>query len=410
MYRRKSVRDLDIAPGDRALARVDYNVTFVGDTRDVSDDSRIVESLPTIEYLLERRCRVILCSHIGRPHGRRDERYSLAPVANRLSEIMLRPIPLAPDCIGPEVEAMVERMSPGDILMLENLRFNIGEESNDREFARSLASLADFYVNDGFGVAHRNHASTSGVAGFLSSAAGFLIESEVSALDRVIHAPKHPYIIVMGGAKVADKVPVIDRLAGIADAFLIGGGMAASFLRAQGRLSEDSVPDSKDVALARRVLDRAHADGVELLLPLDVVVGERFEESSEAVTVSVDSVPRGYVVMDIGPRTVQAYGARLECARMVVWNGPMGVFEWPAFARGTRGMAQAVAGLKKAYTVIGGGSTADALRSLKLEDGFSHISTGGGATLEYLEGKELPGIAALDAHETVLADSAVSAR
>ena len=410
MYCRKSVRDLDLAPGDRALARVDYNVTFVGDTRDVSDDSRIVESLPTIEYLLERRCRVILCSHIGRPHGRRDERYSLAPVANQLSEIMRRPIPLAPDCIGPEVEAMVERMSPGDILMLENLRFNIGEESNDREFARSLASLADFYVNDGFGVAHRNHASTSGVAGFLPSAAGFLIESEVSALDRVIHAPRHPYIIVMGGAKVADKVPVIDRLAGIADAFLIGGGMAASFLRAQGRLSEDSVPDSKDVALARRVLDRARADGVELLLPLDVVVGERFEESSEAVTVSVDSVPRGYVVMDIGPRTVQAYGARLECARMVVWNGPMGVFEWPAFARGTRGMAQAVAGLKKAYTVIGGGSTAAALRSLRLEDGFSHISTGGGATLEYLEGKELPGIAALDAHETVLADSAVSAR
>ncbi len=349
---------------------------------------------------------MLLCSHIGRPHGRRDDRYSLTPVAGRLSQIMERPIPLAPDCIGQEVEAIVEGMSQGDVLMLENLRFNIGEENNDGEFARSLANLADFYVNDGFGVAHRSHASTSGVAEFLPSAAGFLIESEVSALDRVIHAPEHPYVIVMGGAKVADKVQVIDRLAGIADAFLIGGGMAASFLRAQGKLDDDSGVDKEDVALARRVLDRAKADGVELVLPLDVVVGRSFEEGSEAVTACVDSIPCGHIVMDVGPRTLRAYGARLEKARTVVWNGPMGVFEWPRFAHGTRGIARAIAGLRNAYTVTGGGSTADVVRSLDLQNAFSHISTGGGATLEYLEGRELPGITALDDRETVLADSA----
>ena len=396
MYRKKSVRDLDIAPGDRALVRVDYNVTFVGDTGQISDDSRIVESLPTIEYLLGRQCRVILCSHIGRPRGRRDSRYSLTPVALRLSEMMRRPIPLAPDCIGKRVESAIADMSPGHILMLENLRFHIGEETNDSDFARSLANLADFYVNDGFGVAHRSHASTAGVAQFLPSVAGFLIESEVNALDSVIHTPEHPYIIVMGGAKVSDKVPVIDRLADIADAFLIGGGMAASFLCAQGKLDYDSGVDPDDVELALRVLDRAYADGVELVLPGDVIVGASFDESADPLAACVDSIPRGHIVMDIGPETVQAYARRLETARTVVWNGPMGVFEWPAFSHGTRAIAHAIAGLQDAYTVTGGGSTADVVRSLYLKDSFSHVSTGGGATLEYLEGRDLPGIAALD--------------
>ncbi len=396
MYCKKSVRDLDIAPGSRALVRVDYNVTFVPGSRDISDDSRIALSLPTIEYLLERRCRIILCSHIGRPRGRRDHKYSLAPVAVRLSEIMNRPISLAPDCTGSKVEAMVARMSPGDVLMLENLRYNIGEESDDRDFARSLANLADFYVNDGFGVAHRRHASTSSVTAFLPSAAGFLVESEIGALNRVIHSPTHPYIIVMGGAKVADKVPVIKRLAGIADTFLIGGGMAASFLRALGELSDDSGVDSQDTLLARRILDRAEADGVELMLPLDVIVAKNFNRDADPAAVCVDSIPPGRIVMDIGPRTLDAYRDRLESARTVVWNGPMGVFEWPRFSHGTRGIAHAIARLKRAYTVIGGGSTADVVSSLQLQNAFSHISTGGGATLEYLEGRELPGIAALD--------------
>jgi 3-phosphoglycerate kinase len=396
VYRKKGVRDLCVTPGDRALVRVDYNVTFVGDTGQISDDSRIVESLPTIEYLLERQCRVILCSHIGRPHGRRDSRYSLTPVALRLSEIMQRPIALAPDCVGREVEAAIADMSPGHILMLENLRFHIGEESNDGRFARSLANLADFYVNDGFGVAHRRHASTAGVTEFLPSVAGFLIESEVNALDSVIHTPEHPYVIVMGGAKVSDKVPVIDRLADVADVFLIGGGMAASFLCAQGKLDYESVVDMDDVELALRVLDRAHVNDVELVLPRDVVVAGIFDESADPVTTGVDSIPGGHVVMDIGPKTVRAYSQRLRAARTVVWNGPMGVFEWPSFSHGTRALAHAIADLKDAYTVTGGGSTADVVRSLGLQDGFSHVSTGGGATLEYLEGRDLPGIAALD--------------
>ena len=396
MSRKKSVRDLHIAPGDRALVRVDYNVTFVGDTGQISDDSRIVESLPTIEYLLERRCRVILCSHIGRPRGRRDSRYSLTPVALRLSEIMRRPIALVPDCIGGQVEDAIASMSPGRVVMLENLRFHIGEESNDTLFAQSLAKLADFYVNDGFGVAHRSHASTAGVTRFLPSVAGFLIESEVNSLDSVIHTPEHPYVIVMGGAKVADKAPVIDRLAAVADAFLIGGGMAASFLCAQGKLDYDSGIDVSDVELALRVLDRAYSDGVELVLPVDVVVGESFCETAYPITAGVDSVPGGHIIMDIGPQTAQTYARRLETARTVVWNGPMGVFEWPQFSHGTRAVAHAIAALPNARTVTGGGSTADVIRSLGLKDSFSHVSTGGGAALEYLEGRDLPGIAALD--------------
>ena len=396
MFRKRSVRDLDIAPGDRALVRVDYNVTFVGDTGQISDDSRIVESIPTIDYLLERDCRVVLCSHIGRPHGRRDDRYSLTPVALRLSEIMQRPIALAPDCIGKEAETAISGMSPGHIVMLENLRFHIGEESNDRKFARQLAGLADFYVNDGFGVAHRSHASTAGVADFLPSVAGFLMESEISALDGVIHTPEHPYIIVMGGAKVSDKVPVIDRLADIADVFLIGGGMAASFLCAQGKLEYGIGVDVTDVEMARRVLDRTRAAGVELALPADVVVAGSFDESAEPVTVCVDSIPRAHVIMDIGPRTVRLYRKRLETARTVVWNGPMGVFEWQQFSHGTQGIARSIAALDDVFTVTGGGSTADVVQSLGLKDAFSHVSTGGGAALEYLEGRELPGIAALD--------------
>ncbi len=396
MFRKKSVRDLDIAPGGRALVRVDYNVTFVGDTGQISDDSRIVESIPTIEYLLERDCRVILCSHIGRPRGRRDAEFSLMPVALRLSEILRRPISLAPDCIGAEVESAISEMNPSHILMLENLRFHIGEESNDRMFAQTLANLADFYVNDGFGVAHRSHASTAGVAEFLPAVAGFLIESEVSALDRVIYDPKHPYVIVMGGAKVADKVPVIDRLADIADVFLIGGGMAASFLCAQGKMRYNSSIDVSDVELARRVLERAHANGVEIVLPYDVVAARSFDETAQPIVSCADSMPRGHLVMDIGPETVRAYSYRLNNARSVVWNGPMGVFEWHQFSHGTRGIAHAIAGLRDAYTVTGGGSTADAVQSLGIRHDFSHVSTGGGATLEYLEGRELPGIAALD--------------
>ena len=392
-----SVRDLDLAPGDRVLVRVDYNVTFHEDGRGISDDTRISESLPTIEYLLERRCRVILCSHIGRPRGRRDDRYGLAPVAARLSDILSpsRAVSLAPDCVGPDVESMVARMAPGDVLMLENLRFHAGEEKNDADFAASLAKLADFYVNDGFGVAHRRHASTSGVAEFLPAASGLLMERELNTLSRVIDRPESPYAVVVGGAKVSDKIHVIERMAGIADMFLIGGGMATAFLSAAGAPIDDSILDATEVSLARRILEDSKSGAFELALPLDVIAAAEFERDSDAVTVMTDSIPPGYMVMDIGPRTVEAYAEKLSQALTVVWNGPMGVFEWPEFSNGTRGIARAIADLDRAYTVIGGGSTADAVNSMNLRERFSHVSTGGGATLDYLEGKTLPAIAAL---------------
>ena len=392
-----SVRDLDLAPGDRVLVRVDYNVTFHEDGRSISDDTRISESLPTIEYLLERRCRVILCSHIGRPRGRRDDRYGLAPVVARLSEILdsSRAVSLAPDCVGPDVESMVARMAPGDVLMLENLRFHPGEEENDADFAASLAELADFYVNDGFGVAHRRHASTSGVAEFLPAASGLLMEQELNALNRVIDRPESPYAVVVGGAKVSDKIHVIERMVGIADMFLIGGGMATAFLSAAGAPIDDSILDATEVSLARRILEDSRGGAFELALPLDVIAAGAFERDSAAVTVMTDSIPPGYMVMDIGPRTVEAYTEKLSQALTVVWNGPMGVFEWPEFSNGTRGIARAIAGLDRAYTVIGGGSTADTINSMNLRERFSHVSTGGGATLDYLEGKTLPAIAAL---------------
>ena len=290
---------------------------------------------------------------------------------------------------------MVARMAPGDVLMLENLRFHAGEEENDVDFAASLAKLADFYVNDGFGVAHRRHASTSRVAEFLPSASGLLMERELDALSRVIDRPESPYAVVVGGAKISDKIHVIERMVGIADMFLIGGGMATAFLSAAGAPIDDSILDATEVSLARRILEDSKSGAFDLALPLDVIAAGKFERDSDAVTVIADSIPPGYMVMDIGPRTVETYTEKLSQALTVVWNGPMGVFEWPEFSNGTRGIARAIAGLDRAYTVIGGGSTADAVNSMNLRERFSHVSTGGGATLDYLEGKTLPAIVAL---------------
>ena len=394
----KSLSDLRLGPGSRVLVRVDYNVPFKPGARQISDDSRIEASLPTIRYLTERGCRVILCSHLGRPRGRRTAEDSLAAVARRLSEMLGEPVPLAGDCVGPEAERAVGGVSNGGALLLENLRFHAGEEANDADFAAQLARLADFYVNDGFGAAHRKHTSTYGVARMMPAAAGLLMEREMNALTRVTRAPDHPYAVVVGGAKVADKLPVIENLSGIADMFLIGGGMAAAFLAAAG-YGWDS--DADERAAARRILEGAGNSGdrgdYEVVLPVDVTAADRFAEDATALNVSVACAraAAGGLILDIGRDTVDMYAKRLASARTVVWNGPMGVFEWERFACGTRGIACAIAGLRDAYTVTGGGSTSDAVRSMGLADRFSHVSTGGGATLEYLEGRELPGIAAL---------------
>ena len=395
MPRKASVRDADLTPGARVLVRVDYNVPMDAGGR-VSDDSRIVESLPTVRHLRARGCRVILCSHFGRPGGVRDESQTLAPAARRLSEVLGDDVRFVRDCVGDETEAALAQMSPGDVSLLENLRFHPGEEANDPVFASALARLADHYVNDGFGAAHRRHASTVGVARILPAAAGMLMEREIEALSRVAENPRRPCAVIIGGAKVADKTAVIENLSKRVDVFLIGGGMAAAFLRAAGRIPPaDGADAGMESELAGRILSQASDGGFKVTLPSDATVAESFAEDAPACALPVSEIPRGALIMDIGPRTVGEYGAALSAARTVVWNGPMGVFEWRRFASGTRGIAERVAALDDAYTVCGGGSTADAVRSLGIADRFSHVSTGGGAALEYLEGRELPGIAAL---------------
>ena len=396
MARKRTIRDVDYRPGSSVLVRVDYNVPFDGQGQSISDDSRIIESLPTIQYLRERQTRVVLCAHRGRPGRLREPSATLAPVADRLTELLGSRVRFVDDCVGEEVRTAVAETPVGGVVLLENLRFHPGEETNDPAFSRSLAELADYFVNDGFGAAHRGHASTSGVAELLPSAAGLLMEREMNALMHVTDSPEHPYAVVTGGAKVADKIPVLENLAGAADVFMVGGGMVAAFLAEQGSHPAAANVEEIEAALARRVLDRADAGEFDLMLPVDVVVSDRFSEDATATTVPVGSMPKGSMILDIGPETLISYSRKLSSARTVVWNGPMGVFEWPQFASGTHGIATAIADLPSAFTVIGGGSTADAVRSLDLRDRFSHVSTGGGAALEYLEGRDLPGISSLD--------------
>ena len=396
MSRKMSIRELSLKPGTVVLVRVDYNVPFEPGTLNISDDSRIAASADTIQYLKSQNCRVVLCSHLGRPSGQSSPEFSLAPVARRLSEILGETVAFAGDCVGSEAEAAIQQLPHGSVVLLENLRFHPGEETNDAAFVQHLASLADCYVNDGFGAAHRKHASTYGVAQYLPAAAGLLMEREIVALSRVIEQPCHPYAVVVGGAKVMDKLPLIQNLAPKADMFLIGGGMVASFLAAAHSASGRGEGNHEERALARSILDDAQHRGYEVVTPVDVVAANRFAEASEWQVRRPDLAPACHPILDIGSETVELYARRLTEARTIVWNGPMGVFEWAPFAHGTRGVAQAIAGADNAFTVIGGGSTSDAVSSMGLSDRFSHVSTGGGATLEYLEGKELPGIDALD--------------
>lgn len=381
--------------GKTVLVRVDYNVPFTPSTLEISDDSRIVASLDTLRYLIERDCRVVLCSHVGRPKGKVVEELRVRPIASRLSELLGRPVAVAPDCVGPEVASVVEGLSSGGVAVLENLRFHPEEEENDAVFAKELASIAEMYVNDAFGAAHRAHASTEGVTKFLPAVSGFLMARELEILGRVLDDPHRPLVAVLGGAKASNKMDALRNLVAKADTLVVGGGMAATFLLADGLEVGDSLVEEDNIQMASEIVDDARRTGVDLLLPSDAVVADAFSADATHQVVGVDAISAGWRIMDIGPRTTEAFVAALATAGTVVWNGPMGVSEWKSFSSGTAGIAEALAGLSDATTVIGGGSTAEAVAGLGLAQAMTHVSTGGGASLEFLEGRTLPGVAAL---------------
>lgn len=384
-----TIRDVAWA-GKRALVRCDFNVPL-DESRRITDDMRIRAAVPTIQYLLEHGAAVILCSHLGRPKGV-TESLRLDPVAQRLEELLGRPVKKLDDCVGPEVEAAVKAMKPGDVVLLENLRFHPEEEKNDPAFAQQLAALADVYVNDAFGTAHRAHASTAGVAAYLPAVAGFLLEKELTFLGQALENPTRPFVAVLGGAKISDKIGVIKNLLTKADALLIGGGMANTFLKAKGYEMGDSLVEEGSISLAKELM--AAGEG-KIYLPVDVVVADAFSAEAHKRVVPADGVTPGWRVLDIGPQTVALYAEKVKAAGTVVWNGPMGVFELPPFAEGTFALARAMAE-SKGVTIIGGGDSAAAVEQSGVADRMTHISTGGGASLEFLEGIELPGIAALN--------------
>lgn len=384
---KKTVRDLD-PKGKRILVRCDFNVPLEGQT--ITDDRRITEAMPTINYLRERGARVILCSHLGRPKGVTPE-FSLAPVAARLGELIGWPVPLLSDCVGPDVEAAVAAMSDGDVALLENVRYHAEEEQNDPAFAAQLARLAEVYVNDAFGTAHRAHASTEGVAHLLPGYAGFLIEKELKYLGEALDDPKRPFVAILGGAKVKDKIAVIESLLPKVDTLIIGGGMAFTFLKAKGYEIGKSLLDESNLDFARAVLQRA---GDKIQLPSDVVIASEMAADAAAQNAPAASIPHDMAGFDIGPETTARYRQIVSSAGTVVWNGPMGVFEMAPFAAGTKKLAEALAD-SGAITIVGGGDSAAAVEEFGLSDKMTHVSTGGGASLEFLEGKTLPGIAAL---------------
>jgi phosphoglycerate kinase len=390
---KKTISDIDVK-GKRILVRVDFNVPLDPDSGRVVDDTRIRAALPTIEYLRERGARIILCSHLGRPKGVNDS-LRLAPVARRLSELLGSPVKTTDDSVGPQVEEAAQSLGPGEVLLLENLRFNPEEEANDPDFAWALASLAEVYVNDAFGTAHRAHASTAGVAAYLPAVAGFLMEKELTFLGKALANPDRPFAAVIGGAKVSTKMGVLENLLERVDRLLIGGGMACTFLKAKGFEVGQSLLEEEFVGTARQVMERASQRGLTLLLPSDVIVSDRFEADARRQQVSAEEIPPDWQAMDIGEKTTEAFINALRDCKTVLWNGPMGVIEFEAFSQGSHRLAEAIAGLD-ATTIVGGGETVAVVERLGLEDKFSHVSTGGGAALEFLEGRELPGVAALE--------------
>jgi phosphoglycerate kinase len=388
MFDKKTVRDIDVK-GKKVLVRVDFNVPLKDGL--VGDDTRIRAAIPTIKYLVEKGAAVILCSHLGRPKGGPEAKFSLKPVAEHLSKLLGLPVAFAADCIGPVAEDAVKKLKFGEVLVLENTRFYPEEEKNDPGMAQKLASLAELFVNDAFGTAHRAHASTEGVTHFIPGVSGFLLEKEIQYLGQAIANPKKPFVAIMGGAKISDKIGVIKNLLKKADTVLIGGGMANTFFKAQGVDVADSLVEDEALETAKGLLKDA---GKKLVLPVDVVLGDKFDVEAQKKTIKLGPVPEGWRILDIGPETIKAFSKVIADAGTVVWNGPMGVFEFPRFAEGTFGIAKAVAS-SNAVSIVGGGDSVAAIQESGLADKITHISTGGGASLEMLEGLELPGVAAL---------------
>ena len=393
---KRSLSQLDVN-GSRVLVRVDFNVPIEQGIEAIAGyDQRLRATLPTIKYLIERGCRTILCSHLGRPRGRVDESLRLGPVGDRLAILLGHPVKSLPEISGQEVEAAIVAMAPGDVVLLENLRFDAGEEGNDPAFCQGLASLADYFVMDAFAVAHRAHASTVGITEYLPSAMGFLVEKEVSSMGRALESPEKPLAALMGGAKVSDKILLLENILDKLDHLFIGGGMCVTFLKAQGHAVGASQVEEDRLQFAREMLDAASQRGIQVHLPAEVVVASEFAAEPSGVQVSsADSVPEGGYIMDIAPSAAQLFAKELQQCRTVIWNGPMGVFEMPRFSEGTRVVAEAIANTPGVTSVVGGGSTAETVEALGLMDSMTHVSTGGGASLEFLGGMELPGIAAL---------------
>jgi len=393
---KKTIRDIDLA-GKRALVRVDFNVPLDA-LQHITDDTRIRAALPTIRYVLDQGASVILMSHLGRPDGKVVDTLSLAPVAQHLSELLGRPVEMAKDCIGPEVEAQAKALQPGQVLLLENLRFHEEEEKNNPDFARQLALLGEVYVNDAFGTAHRAHASTEGVTHYLPGVAGFLMEKEINFLGSALESPKRPFTAIIGGAKVSDKIAVLERLISMVDTLLIGGGMANTFLKAEGFEIGDSLFEESKLDVARDLITKARQRGLKFLLPTDIVVADRFTADANYKVVAHDEVPKGWRILDIGPNTIEAFRKALADAQTIVWNGTLGVAEMPAFAKGTDTIIEILASRTRAgaTTIIGGGDSAAAVEEAGAAGKMTHVSTGGGASLEFLEGRVLPGVAALE--------------
>jgi phosphoglycerate kinase len=386
---KKTVKDIDLK-GKRVFMRVDFNVPMADGK--VTDDKRIRAALPTIHYVLEQGASVLLASHLGRPKGGPSPEFSLKAASEALAALLGKPVQMAPDCVGPQVEALAKALQPGDVLMLENTRFHAGEEKNDLDLAKQMAALADVYVNDAFGSAHRAHSSTEGIARFLPAVSGFLMEQELEYLGRAVANPEHPYVAILGGAKISDKILVVETLLAKCDKLIIGGGMANTFLAAKGLNMQDSLVEEASIETAKSILKNV---GDKFVLPVDAVIADKFDAEAASQVVDVDKIPAGWRMLDVGPKTLDLYRAVLADAKLVVWNGPVGVFEFPKFAEGTFALAKLLAE-SKAITVIGGGDSASAVKKAGVAKQMTHVSTGGGASLEFLEGKELPGVAALN--------------
>lgn len=390
---KKSVEDI-VVTGKKVLVRCDFNVPQ-DENGNITDDRRIVGALPTINYLISKGAKVILCSHLGRPKNGFEEKFSMAPVANRLTQLLNKQVALSKDVIGESAKGLINQMGNGDVVLLENVRFHKEEEKNDPEFAKQLAGLAEVYVSDAFGTVHRAHASTAGVANYIPAVAGFLIKKEIDVMGKALAAPERPFAAILGGAKVSDKIKVIENLIDKVDVLIIGGGMAYTFLKAKGNEIGTSICECDKIDLAKSLIEKAEQKGIKFLLPIDTAIGREFKPDTQREVVASSQIPKDWMGMDIGPKTVEAFSEEIKKAKTVIWNGPMGVFEFPAFAEGTKAIAKAMSETS-GITIIGGGDSAAAVEQMGFAEKMTHVSTGGGASLEFLEGKELPGIECLN--------------